>query len=60
MYPKVIYVENLGDDLGDDFISRRYGTDSLGDAEDEITIACYKFEKMVVVRREEKITVTDA
>jgi hypothetical protein len=60
LYPKTIFIENLGDDTSDDLLTSRDASQSLGDDEDEIVIAVYEFKKMVIVRREEKITVTDA
>ena len=62
MYPKTIFVENVGDDVNQlEDLSMYYSAEgSLADDEDEITIAVYEFKKMVTVRREQKITVTDA
>jgi hypothetical protein len=62
LYPKTIFVENLGyeEDKFDDLAIGCTAEGALADDEDEVTIAVYKFEKMVTVRREQKITVTDA
>lgn len=58
-FPQTIFVENIGDDVGqlEDLILRFAAEDSL--AEDEIELAVYEFKKVVKVTRESKIVVTD-
>lgn len=59
LYPKTIYVENVGTaDVPDYLINNRVEY-SIADDEDEVVVAVYEFKKLVVVRREEKITITD-
>ena len=61
LYPQKLFVEIYNDDsLHDNVLSFTAEEAMESEDGDELTLAVYKFEKMIIVRREEKIVVEDA
>lgn len=55
LYPKVVFVEQSGSDL----LATRKAVDMLTDDENQISIGRYHLDRMVTVRRESKVVVSN-